>query len=697
MSKHKNTPPHQPKLSPTGHSQEKPHAPGKEQKARPDYFPEDERSSMDWEDDHSHTEVDIDAEIEAKLGKAAEAPVSGMSSDPTVQENSYFPEDERSSMDWEDDSSFTDFDIDAEIEAKLGKENPADPSQASPDIVREESAPPSPSDLLEPSEHASDKENGTPEKTFFPEDERSPMDWEDDHSDSDIDLDAEIAAQLDKRDAPASGPASPQTVQDLSHPSDVFSEDERSPMDWEDDHSHTDVHLDQANGAEPESGKKKSNPDEDTAVNAEKGSNATPTGDENSEAAAISPGLAAALDASMAFAARNYTPKPDDEDAEAPPSSAGEQTDEEGAKSPEALSADADATNDAEAAESSGYLAWEETPAAPYTPPADAADSSTTSDSPEQSAQQDETKEQDAVKDQAVVPSSTGIPETSSEAAAQDDENDEEDTDSDEESTEDDKPMSLRDHLRDLRKRLLRAFLFMLAGFIICYPFAEEIFAFLFAPLMHAMPETSKLIFTSPPEAFFTFLKVAFVAGIFVSSPLVFYQIWAFVAPGLYKEEKLYIVPVALSSAVFFISGGAFCYYVAFPFAFEFFMSFNKGLIQAMPALSETLSFVLQLLLAFGVVFELPLFIFFLARLGIVTADMMRRFRRYALLVNVIVAAILTPPDVMSQMLMAGPLLLLYELSILIAVIFGKKKKKTADEEEEDEGEQRSPAKTGTS
>ena len=257
-----------------------------------------------------------------------------------------------------------------------------------------------------------------------------------------------------------------------------------------------------------------------------------------------------------------------------------------------------------------------------------------------------------------------------------------------------DRPMTLRGHLSELRKRVLRSFLIMILGFLVCWPFAEShIFPFLFEPLVRYMPEGGTLIFTSPPEAFFTYMKIAFVSGIFLTSPLVFYQIWAFIAPGLYKEEKIYILPIAFFSALFFILGAAFCYYVVFDFIFAFFMSYNQGFVQAMPKLNESLSFVLQLLLAFGLVFQLPLFIFFLARLGLVTAEKMRSFRRYAVLLAFIVSALLTPPDVLSLFLMAGPIMVLYEISILIVAAFGKKKKEEAppgeepDEEEEEHEE----------
>ena len=169
-------------------------------------------------------------------------------------------------------------------------------------------------------------------------------------------------------------------------------------------------------------------------------------------------------------------------------------------------------------------------------------------------------------------------------------------------------------------------------------------------------------------------MKVAFVAGVFVACPFLFYQIWAFIAPGLYEEEKKYIIPLALSSALFFILGGVFCYFGVFPFAFEFFMSYSTDNIVAMLSIDEYLSFALKMVLAFGLIFEMPLFSFFLARMGLITAQKMREVRKYAILAIFVVAAILTPPDVFSQLMMAGPMIVLYEVSIWVAVLVGKKK-----------------------
>ncbi len=244
--------------------------------------------------------------------------------------------------------------------------------------------------------------------------------------------------------------------------------------------------------------------------------------------------------------------------------------------------------------------------------------------------------------------------------------------------------MTLMEHLAELRTRLVRSFIAIGLAFAVCYTFSEQLFAELCKPLIAALPEGSKLIFTALPEAFFVYLKVGLVAAVFVASPYLFYQIWSFVAPGLYDEEKKYVIPMAVISALFFFSGAGFCFFVVFPYAFTFFVGFASEEIAAMPSLGEYLGFSLKLLIAFGLIFEMPLFTFFLARMGLVTAQRMRNFRRYSVLCIFIVAAILTPPDVISQLLMAMPMMLLYELSIGVAVVFGKKKKTEAEEVEED-------------
>lgn len=249
---------------------------------------------------------------------------------------------------------------------------------------------------------------------------------------------------------------------------------------------------------------------------------------------------------------------------------------------------------------------------------------------------------------------------------------------------EDGKPMGLLDHLNELRWRLVRCFIAALVGFCLCWAVVEPLFDILTLPLNNALGAVgAHAQYTSMPEPFFTRMLVAFVAGLFISSPFIFYQIWAFIAPGLYDEEKRFIIPVAVISALFFIGGGLFCYFIVFPYAFNFFIGFSTQSIQITPRISDYLDFILKLLLAFGLIFEMPLFSFFLSRMGVLTADMMRRGRRYAVVGIFIVAAILTPPDVVSQLLMACPMLILYECSILVAALCGKKKKNAAEEANE--------------
>ncbi len=263
--------------------------------------------------------------------------------------------------------------------------------------------------------------------------------------------------------------------------------------------------------------------------------------------------------------------------------------------------------------------------------------------------------------------------------------------------------MSLMDHLRELRHRLLYALAAVFVGFLACWAVVEPIFNVLTTPMLEVLPAGSSAMYTTLPEAFFTRLYIAFMAGIFLASPFIFYQIWAFISPGLYKEEKRFILPLAAVSAVFFLAGGLFCYFVVFHFAFSFFVSYASKEIVAMPKISEYLDFVLKLLLAFGFTFEMPIFSFFLSRMGIVTADRMRSFRRYAVLAIFILAAILTPPDVVSQLLMALPMLILYEVSILVAAAFGRKPEPAAPEdgdgdaggEDAEEGGEAGEEKTG--
>ena len=228
-------------------------------------------------------------------------------------------------------------------------------------------------------------------------------------------------------------------------------------------------------------------------------------------------------------------------------------------------------------------------------------------------------------------------------------------------------------HLEELRKRLIICFVAVAVGFVVCYAFKEKLFQILTQPLISVMHQGDTLIYTGLPEAFFTFLKVSFLGGLMLASPVIIYQFWMFVAPGLYRQERRVLAPIVGLSILFFIGGGVFGYLVVFPLGFQFFLGFATETIRPLPAMKEYLGFATKLLIAFGLAFELPLVITFMARLGLVSVAFLKKNRRYAILLFFVAAAILTPPDVVSQVLMAVPLMLLYELSIVGARIFGRK------------------------
>lgn len=242
-----------------------------------------------------------------------------------------------------------------------------------------------------------------------------------------------------------------------------------------------------------------------------------------------------------------------------------------------------------------------------------------------------------------------------------------------------DKKMSLTEHLFELRKRLVRSVIALVIVFFACYYYKDWIFDIITRPLTQALPKNSYLIYTGMTEAFFVYIKLAFFASLIITSPFILYQIWKFISPGLLASEKKYVVPFVVSSTLLFIGGILFGYFIALPPAFEFFVSFNNKYLQAMISFRDYLSLFVTFLLGFGLSFELPIFIFFLAKLGIVNAKMLSKQRRYAILIIFIVAAILTPsPDALSQILMAIPLMFLYEVSIFIARF--AQKEKTVDE-----------------
>ena len=238
----------------------------------------------------------------------------------------------------------------------------------------------------------------------------------------------------------------------------------------------------------------------------------------------------------------------------------------------------------------------------------------------------------------------------------------------------DDDKLPFTAHLEELRKRLITCFVAVGIGFLISYGFKEKLFDILSRPLISVMEHGDKIVFTGLPEAFFTYLKVSFLSGLILAAPVILYQFWVFVAPGLYKNERHLLLPIVFLSSFFFVGGALFGYFIVFPLGFKFFLGFATETIKPLPAMREYLSFSSKLLLAFGLVFELPLVITFLSRMGLVTVSFLKKNRKYALLLFFVAAAILTPPDVVTQVMMALPLMLLYEISILGARIFARKK-----------------------
>lgn len=229
------------------------------------------------------------------------------------------------------------------------------------------------------------------------------------------------------------------------------------------------------------------------------------------------------------------------------------------------------------------------------------------------------------------------------------------------------------EHLEELRSRLIVCFVAVGVGFVVSYFFKEKLFEWLMKPLTDVMGEGDQLIFTNLPEAFFVYLKTAFLAGVMLAAPVILYEFWKFVAPGLYKKERKLLLPVVFLCSFFFIGGALFGYFIVFPYGFKFFLGFATEYIQPLPSMKEYFSLASKLLIAFGVVFELPLIVTLLSRLGFVSVGFLKKNRKYALLLFFAGSAMLTPPDIITQIMMAFPLMLLYEISIIGARVFARK------------------------
>jgi sec-independent protein translocase protein TatC len=262
-----------------------------------------------------------------------------------------------------------------------------------------------------------------------------------------------------------------------------------------------------------------------------------------------------------------------------------------------------------------------------------------------------------------------------------------------EDSNTDERAMPLLDHLIELRSRLLHSVIAIMVLFFICYYFAPDIYKFLVAPLADVMEDMGgqrRLIFTALHEAFFTYIKVAFFAALFLSFPFLAIQVWMFIAPGLYKNEKKAFAPFLIATPILFFMGGALVYYFVFPLAWKFFLSFESvggaGTlpIQLEAKVDQYLSLVMRLIFAFGLCFELPVVMTLLGRVGLVTSKGMKEKRKYAIVMTFVVAAILTPPDVISQIGLALPTMILYEISIY-SVRMIERSRGDVDEDAEDD------------
>jgi len=225
----------------------------------------------------------------------------------------------------------------------------------------------------------------------------------------------------------------------------------------------------------------------------------------------------------------------------------------------------------------------------------------------------------------------------------------------------------LKPHLAELRKRLSISLIVILVMFLMCFAFWQPILAWMIAPLNAVLPEGSNVILTGVQEPFFTAMKVAFFAGFILSLPVIFWQFWLFVAPGLYENEKKLVIPFVSAATMMFLMGASFCYYVVVPLAFGFLVAFGSALFTALPSIGEYVGFFTKFLVGFGLSFEMPVVIFFFAKLGLVDDKGLKDFFRYAIVIIFTLSGILTPPDILSQFLMAVPLLILYGISILVA------------------------------
>ena len=240
--------------------------------------------------------------------------------------------------------------------------------------------------------------------------------------------------------------------------------------------------------------------------------------------------------------------------------------------------------------------------------------------------------------------------------------------------TSDSGKMSFLDHLDELRKRLVVSAVSLLVGFLFCFALIQPIFDFIMRPLQEILPAGGQLVYTEPTEAFFLYIKMAALAGLMLAIPVMLYQLWLFVAPGLYVHEKRFAIPFVFLATLFFLGGALFSHYILFPVAWRFLAGFSSDYMEFMPRIQPAFSLYVRLVLACGLVFQMPTTVFFLSRIGVVTARFLSRNIKYAILLIFIFAAVLTPTgDPVTLTMMAAPMIVLYLLSIGIAWVFGRK------------------------
>src|SRR5688572_14850913 len=242
--------------------------------------------------------------------------------------------------------------------------------------------------------------------------------------------------------------------------------------------------------------------------------------------------------------------------------------------------------------------------------------------------------------------------------------------------------MSFLDHLDELRRRIIYSVVAVLVGFGLAFYFINDLFDFIMVPMQAMLPPGQTLIYTDPSEAFFLQIKIGLLAGLILASPVVFSQVWLFIAPGLYSHEKKLAIPFVVMSTVFFALGAAFSHYLVFPIVWQFFVSFTNSYLTFTPRVEPAFSMYLRLILALGLTFELPTIVLFLAKMGLVTPRFMIRNFKYAVMIIIVASAVLSPDGGGVGMLaMGGPVVVLYVFSIGLAWVFGKKRKKLAPEE----------------